>query len=74
MLKHKYFIHHYLSIALFCLSTIAYDLILNNYYVYFDNSYWLQILFLLYKIYDRYSSSLLLEYNLLYWNNDNNNQ
>ena len=44
MLKHKYFIHHYLSIALFCLSTIAYDLILNNYYVYFDNSYRLQIL------------------------------
>ena len=44
MLKHKYFIHHYLSIALFCLSTIAYDLILNNYYVYFDNSYWVKIL------------------------------
>ena len=73
MLKHKYFIHHYLSIALFCLSTIAYDLILNNYYVYFDNSYWLKILSLfigfftegIYFCYIKYMIDIHYHY---YWN------
>ena len=32
MLKYKYFIHHYISVFLFCLSSVAFDLILNNYF------------------------------------------
>ena len=31
LLKYKYFIYHYLSIILFCLSSVGFDLILNNY-------------------------------------------
>ena len=31
LLKYKYFIHHYLSIILFCFSSIAYDYIVSNY-------------------------------------------
>jgi len=31
MLKYKYFIHHYISVFLFCLSSVANDLILDNY-------------------------------------------
>ena len=31
MLKYKYFIHHYISVFLFCLSSVAFDLILDNY-------------------------------------------
>ena len=31
LLKYKYFIHHYLSVILFCLSSVGFDLILNNY-------------------------------------------
>ena len=31
ILKNKYFIHHYLSIILFCLSSIGFDLFLSGY-------------------------------------------
>ena len=31
MLKYKYFIHHYISVFLFCLSSVGFDLILDNY-------------------------------------------
>jgi len=34
VLKYKYFIHHYISVFLFCLSSVAYDLILNNYSIF----------------------------------------
>jgi hypothetical protein len=46
MLKYKYFNHHYLSLILFCLSSIGFDLILQNYYDYFYHLYWQEISFL----------------------------
>ena len=37
LLKYKYFIHHYLSIILFFISSIAFDLILKNYNSFLDD-------------------------------------
>ena len=44
MLKYKYFIHHYISLILFFLSSIGFDLILDNYTSYFGKLKWTEIL------------------------------
>ena len=38
LLKYRYFIHHYLSIILFCLSSVSFDLILKKYSLMFGDS------------------------------------
>ena len=37
LLKYKYFIHHYISIILFCISSVGFDLLIDNYKKQFSN-------------------------------------
>ena len=46
LLKYKYFIHHYISIILFCISSVGFDLLIDNYKKQFSNiAYYQYILF-----------------------------
>ena len=73
MLKYKYFIHHYISLILFFLSSIGFDLILYNYTSYFGKLKWTEILsivlgFILEGVYFCYIKYMIDIYYHYYWN------
>ena len=73
MLKYKYFIHHYLSIMFFFLSSVGFDLILGNFSNYFSGLSWKEIScivmgFLIEGIYLCYIKYMIDIHYHQYWN------
>ena len=73
ILKYKYFIHHYLSVIIFFLSGVGFDLILGNYSHKFGQLNWLDILciilgFFIEGIYYCYIKYMLDIHYHHYWN------